>query len=369
MTRIRMKGYKIYKDRHGKQRCYHRGTGKKIDLTKAPLGSAEFITACASLVSVETVSSKAGTLGGLIKDYCAAPAFRDLAHNTQVDYQRVFNYLKPLERVSLSTFDTPFVVKIRDKALEKHKWRFANKVKTTLSLLFSWGHERGYIKGNPAKGIKKISRPKNLDPANRPWSDKEWYTVLDEALWELKIPLAVMAYTGLDPTDSIKLLKSQYDGKNILTNRSKTGEEAWWPVQKALCAILDNAPEHTAETLAVSSKGKSWTYRGLASSFQRLRLKLEKEGKIEPNLTMKGLRHTMATILREDGQDSRTIADALAQKTLSMAEHYSRRADLKKKMTKVTKRLDKIEETRRKNAGRKVSNLSQKVSNLEKLAS
>ena len=42
MTVVRVKGFKIFKDRHGRKRCYHRKTGEKIDLAKAPMGSAEF---------------------------------------------------------------------------------------------------------------------------------------------------------------------------------------------------------------------------------------------------------------------------------------------------------------------------------------
>ena len=45
-------------------------------------------------------------------------------------------------------------------------------------------------------------------------------------------------------------------------------------------------------------------------------------------LTLKGLRHTVATTLREAGLDERRIADLLGQKTLSMARHYSRSANL-----------------------------------------
>jgi hypothetical protein len=41
---------------------------------------------------------------------------------------------------------------------------------------------------------------------------------------------------------------------------------------------------------------------------------LEKEGRIGPGLTLYGLRHTVAVILREAGHDERTIADALGQK-------------------------------------------------------
>ena len=41
MTHIRVKGFKIFEDRHGKPRCYHRKTGHKIDLQKAPLGHVD----------------------------------------------------------------------------------------------------------------------------------------------------------------------------------------------------------------------------------------------------------------------------------------------------------------------------------------
>ncbi|WP_297323592.1 tyrosine-type recombinase/integrase [uncultured Bartonella sp.] len=44
---------------------------------------------------------------------------------------------------------------------------------------------------------------------------------------------------------------------------------------------------------------------------------------MEKGLTLKGLRHTVATILAEMGMDERTIADVLGQKTIEMARHYS----------------------------------------------
>ena len=40
MTRVSVKGFKIFDDRHGKPRCYHRATRTPIDLVAAPLGSA-----------------------------------------------------------------------------------------------------------------------------------------------------------------------------------------------------------------------------------------------------------------------------------------------------------------------------------------
>jgi hypothetical protein len=72
MTVVRVAGFKIFHDRHGYMRCYHRKTGVPIDPKKAPLGSAEFFAACAKIAA--TAARKAeieapGTLGLLICEY------------------------------------------------------------------------------------------------------------------------------------------------------------------------------------------------------------------------------------------------------------------------------------------------------------
>jgi hypothetical protein len=64
-------------------------------------------------------------------------------------------------------------------------------------------------------------------------------------------------------------------------------------------------------------------------------------------LTLYGLRHTVAVILRECGFDERTIADALGQKTIDMARHYARGADLRPKMHGVVAAFDKSVNERR----------------------
>lgn len=43
---MKLKGFKFYKDRHGRQRCYHRKSAVAIDLEKYPIGSKEFFDQC-----------------------------------------------------------------------------------------------------------------------------------------------------------------------------------------------------------------------------------------------------------------------------------------------------------------------------------
>ena len=108
MTVVRVKGFKIFKDRHGRLRCYHRNTGERIDLSKAPVGSAEFMAECARITALATATApKPGTLGLLIAAYRGHEAFLDLAPRTRSDYQAVFNYMKPISDTLLIRFDKP----------------------------------------------------------------------------------------------------------------------------------------------------------------------------------------------------------------------------------------------------------------------
>ena len=52
MTRVRVHGFQIFVDRHGKMRCYHRSTRTVVDLDAAPLGSAQFFAECARIAEV-----------------------------------------------------------------------------------------------------------------------------------------------------------------------------------------------------------------------------------------------------------------------------------------------------------------------------
>ncbi|SOR26769.1 Site-specific recombinase, phage integrase family [Methylorubrum extorquens] len=347
MTRIRVKGFKIFADRFGHQRCYHRKTGEKIDLKRTPLGTSEFFAEVARIgAKQEPKALQPGTLGLLIADYRQHAAFTDLAPQTRADYQKVFDYLKDIDGTHLARFKREFVVKLRDKAAETKGRRFANYVKAVLSLLFSWGSERGYMETNTASGIKDLRKKRGTPDRNRPWTDTEREAVLEHAPPHIKVAMALMMFTGLGPKDALTLKKDQYKDGEISTSRSKTGERVFWPVPFPLRMILAAAPEHDAETLCANSDGKPWTLSGFRASWRTVRIKLEKAGRVQSGLTPYGLRHTLAVILREIGHDERAIADALGQRTIEMARHYAKGADLAPKMRKVVNTLDEEFERR-----------------------
>lgn len=329
MTVMRLKGLKRFKDRHGKWRTYHRATGRPI---KSEFGTPAFLAELAALDALVTPEAppKPGTLHALVVAYRAAPQFLTLAAATRRDYQKVFDYLQPIGDLALIDLTTPTVAEIRDKALLKHKFRFANHVRSTLSTVCSWAVERGLIERNPVVGVRQAKRPKDLPDANRPWTDAERHAVMSAAPAHMRPALALMMYAGLGPKDALTLPRTSYDGGSIDLRRSKTGVPVWWPLPKAARDIFAEAPQHDALTLCANSAGRPWTVDGFSASFRTLKKRLEDGGEVGARLTLYGLRHTVAVILRELGYADRAIADVLGQEEPRMALRYAKGADLRR---------------------------------------
>jgi integrase len=342
MTLMQLKGFKFFKDRHGHQRCYHRASATPIDLKKFPLGTMEFMAECARIAALgKAATPKPGTLGLLIDGYRKHEAFQNLSPRTRRDYDRCFDYLRPIQDTMLTEFDPHLVVGIRDKAGTALGRKWGNYIRTCLSIAFSWGRERGYIETNPASRIKGLRKHKDAPEANRPWWDNEREAVLNAASDHFIGPLALMMFCGLDPSDVATLPKRAVTDTHMDTKRGKTGEPVWFALPADAREALVRVPKHDGDNMFIAPDGKPLTYWKLDRLWRPIRARLEKEKLVEPGLTLKGLRHTVATILSEMGMDERTIADYLGQKTIEMARHYSRRADKRKKLNAVVHDFDK----------------------------
>lgn len=338
---VRVKGFKIFKDRYGKERCYHRATGTAVNLERFKLGSVEFFSECGRIAAkIKEMTPKPGTLELLIAEYKKSPAWKDLKPKTQEWYNIGFTYLERINDAPLTKFTAGWTFRLLDKAKAAKGWYIANIVRTAIVTVFTWGIPREYVTINPAADIKKFKRPKDLVRANRPWTEHERDTVMERATIHFKAVLGMMLYTGADPCDAIALSKTRFNGESIDFSRQKTGNAVHKVMPQVLKAILNAAPDHEAATLLANSYGNPWTKSGVDSVWFKLKGKLEEEKLIEKGLTLKGLRHTHATMLREMGESHQDVADALGDKSMSMGLHYSRDADIKSTMERQTKAFD-----------------------------
>ncbi len=306
---------------------YHRKTGTRL---QAPFGSGEFfaeLTALERSTRATPQPAKAGTLGGLIMAYRQSPEYRRLAERTRHDYELVFDYLKPLDARPLIQLDSAGVIRIRDRTLELKKRRFANHTLQVLATILNWGRPRNLAPAtNPAAGIPKVPRPRELPPANRPWSYEETKAALDAATGGLRVAIALAVFTGMRGGDIVSVTWAAYDGQNLEWQQRKTGDPVWLPALPELKAILDSAPR-TATTIATKQDGTPATEAGLRKAFRTLVLRLLSDRKVEPGLTLHGCRHSLGKDLADLGADPRMIQAVLGQRSMSASLHYSERAD------------------------------------------
>ncbi|OKP81159.1 site-specific recombinase [Ensifer adhaerens] len=332
-TVVRVKGLKRYfEPKTGKWYAYHRKSGRRL---AAEFGTPEFFAELAAIdAETKGQEAKPGTLAALIASYRGSAGFQSLKTRTKSDYQKVLEYLKPLGPSPLAELTQGWVARLRDKTFEKKKRKFTNYTLTVLSILFEHAIEQEMMTVNPVSKVKRVRKPTDSKEANRPWLDYERDAVAAALPAHMRLPVALMMYCGLDPQDALTLPRTAVSDGRLDTRRGKTGVPVWVPLPSPVIDALNAEPKHHATTLTLcaNSYGKPWTVSGFRASWRPVRQKLEAEGKVQPDLTLKGLRHTVATILREMGKDYSAIAEMLGQKTEAMAKHYSRRADMSKKM-------------------------------------
>lgn len=321
----------------GKVYHYHRPTGERI---KAQPGTPEFVKEVERLNrKAAQVKSEEGTLGALMAAYRASPEFASKADSTKADYQEIMDWLKPIGEKALSTIDTPFIMKLRNKANEKRKRRFANYVLQFLSMLFNWGRPNGFGQANPAADAPKIARPRGSRDVNRPWRAEEFETVMEAIPAELRVAVALGAYAGLREGDALRVTWKAYDGEVIESRQAKTGDPIWVPAHSELRAILDKA-ERKAVTIVVGARGKPFTESGFRARFFKEIRKLTEAGKVQPGLTFHGLRHTAATNLADVGCDNRDIMAITGHKTEAMVAKYTKHADQRRRATSAMAKLE-----------------------------
>jgi integrase len=287
-------------------------------------------------------------LGALVGAYRRSPEFLELADRTRSDYQKIFDYLKPLEGDLLAHITSAYVIEVRDAAFCAHKRRFANYVLSVLRLLLKWGAVRDIVETNHAATVPKLRRPRGVPQPNRAWDQDECRAVLESAKGGLKAGIALGMFAGMREGDVIRAQRSIYDGRWLRWSQRKTGAPVELPAHPQLREILDerlnlagglNDTKFATLTLVANQTGRPYSANGFRVMFFRLIRKLEAEGKVRSGLTFHGLRHTAGRLLADRGADPRTIAALLGHKTLQMAAHYSEEADRKRRAVAAVSKL------------------------------
>ena len=295
--------------------------GKRLVRIEGEPGSAAFLRSYSNIHETFTATGlqqpTPGSLAAVIREFYAAPEFRQLGENTKRDYVRALDGLcERFGELPVASMPRAFAFRVRDELLDRPRW--ANYVLAILKRLLSFAVDRGHIASNPALRVKGLK----TGPGHRPWRDSELARFRDH--WPAssleRVALELMLCSAQRAGDIVKLTRANYEKGWLRLRQGKTGAIIEAPVPTPVQAMLDgHLASHDAVTL-LTHAGKPLT----RDHFGRLMRKAFREAGLPDDVTLHGLRHTAATILAEQGLDWRAIASLTGHRTAGMVAHYSR---------------------------------------------
>lgn len=271
-----------------------------------------------------------GTLAYLATEYKASGWWKELKPATRVSYQRALAVLMPYGAAPVGDFTRPKIIKLRDaRLMPDHGQWMANYAVTVLGILFKFGMDHGLVTENPlAEKVRKIRKAKGKEAANRPWAAEERAAVLAEAPAHVRLVLALAMCTGLRKADVFAATLSAIKDGEITVRTSKRDKFVTLPIHPLLADALAHRTASQSVQIAVRADGLPYTPDGFDTVWHRFRARLEAEQKVAPGLTLHGLRHTLATMLKEAGMEDGKVADVLGQSGTAMSRHYGKKAKL-----------------------------------------
>ncbi|WP_316176538.1 MULTISPECIES: tyrosine-type recombinase/integrase [unclassified Bradyrhizobium] len=366
----RLEGLKIY-ERRGKWYVYRRATGEA--LIKAfsgdraaldkELASPAFLQLYnkARLPKRTAAAFADGTLGRLVHWFTNGdidrepkaidpagsieggfPKWSKLSTATRGDYLKAFRWLRDVFDEPLTGFTTPELYELRDKCAHQKKTRFADKMISAVSSMFSSAVERGRMGNNPCLGMRKIH---DTDPnANREWLPAEFEAAFAAAPAEIKTVLVLARFGGLRGQTLVEVSWRQYlphatTGMAVQLVTRKNQEPTFIPALEQMQAYLGTLPR-TSTRIATREDGTPWNSEKLMQAVvSRWLREKEREGLIGAGTTVHGLRVSYAAWWKRNGATDAEIADLLGDKSQRMGTHYTRHVAREDNAVRAFKRL------------------------------
>lgn len=319
--------------RNGRFYWYFRRCGQTLGRLPGAPGSPEWTEAYRRLLGESSPASGLipgegpGTFGATVQTYMQSAAFRSLSPNSQDQYRRALERLRPrLGPVPLAAIRRKHLLHLQDELADKPA--MANLFVGILSALFKWAVEREIIETSPTHGVKPLATGEH---AFWPWQAID--DVLKTASPEVALAVRLAYRTGQRRGDIVKIRWDQIEGDALFVRQQKTGRELWIPLHPDLAEALASAPRRTLTILA-NPAGHPWSPNALTAAVTAAAVAAG-----HPGLTLHGLRKSAAIALAEAGCSAHEIQSITGHASLAMAEHYTKGASQRTLATAAIRRL------------------------------
>lgn len=274
---------KKYLWQHADGRWYVRIKGRYSPITAAE-GTPDFDRQYWEIMSGKRVQAKT-SWAALMDDYRTSDRWLGLKPRTRADYDKVMDYL----REKVGTRSVAALTRADVIAAQKanaHRTRFANYIPQMFVVLCEHAIDLGWIKTNPAKGVRALKTPEDRRREHLPWPDRAVERWRAEAA---ELPLLIFEIgvgTVQRPGDWSRFTWGDYDpaGDGTLRLRQgKTDKPLVLPCTVALRAALERAKAAlgyvpiASHPILRSATGGRMSYRYMADVMlkERRRLGLE----------------------------------------------------------------------------------------------
>lgn len=179
------------------------------------------------------------TFAKLWNHFLESPVFTELAPRTQKDYrQQQKSLLAVFGKMRADDIKIEQVRIFMDKRGTESKTQ-ANHELASMSRVYGWGYERGYVKGNPCKGVRKFT----AKPRTAYITDQQYAAIYSEASTGLQVAMEISYLCAVRLGDVLDLRWSDIKEDGIFVEQNKTGTKQiknWTPRLRAAIQLARN---------------------------------------------------------------------------------------------------------------------------------
>lgn len=312
-------------DRFGNVRWYFRlGKGKRTRLP-GEWGSKEFAAEWRKCMSSEEAAPAPSkhTLQWLVDKYVESAPFKVLSPSTQtVRHNILKGVCENGGKIILSQLTRTVIAAGRDRRADT-PFAAISYLKV-MSYLCDWAVDAGYMKENPAKGVKK---PKAKTQGFKPWTaaDIEAFYAKHPEGSKARLAMDLLLFTGLRRSDVYRIGPQHIKNGIIEFRASKNAQMTYSPVHPNLKVVLSNHQTTHLAFLLTPVHGRPFkSAAAFGNWFGDVCVEAGVGGRAH------GLRKTLATVLAEAGNSNSELKARFGWKSDAMANLYTREANKKK---------------------------------------
>ncbi|MEN6302238.1 MAG: tyrosine-type recombinase/integrase [Armatimonadia bacterium] len=270
------------------------------------------------------------TLAWLVEQYRESPQYAALAPETRKQFR--YQLARMVERAGeapLSEITQESIVKGRDARREKPT--DANKYLRASVRLFAFAVEHGWMRENPAHGVRKIPLP-NRQTGFLAWEEED--VTRFEERWPVgtreRLALDLLLYTGVRRSDVVRLGRQHMRRNGEIVIRTEKSVNSGRPIEVTITILPPLARSIAATatgelTFLVTARGRPWVKESFGNWFKAA---CRAAGIAEDGKAAHGLRKVAASRAAEAGATEAELNAMFGwMEGSGEAAHYIRKAN------------------------------------------